>query len=205
MFAIYNDGSLTSRGTFETLYNLKKTHQINPTKNENEEKEFQALPKQDKITREASEVYKKSANLDTRDTVYHVNQIMNEYVLHVTEDTTVNESYKILRDNNIRQVPIINKMGKIQGMVTQKDILDLLMSDLDDTSSSLKKSLSQIQLPQTITADPISDVRRVAKVMYDFNLNAIPIVNEENFLVGIVSRSDILKTVASIPPLQLWA
>jgi len=205
MFAIYNDGSLTSRGTFETLYNLKKTHQINPTNNNKEDKEFQALPKQDNITREASEVYRKSANIDTRDTVYHVNQIMNQNVLHVAGDATVKETYDILKDKNIRQVPIVDKTGKINGMITQKDILDLMMNDLVGISSSLDKTLNQIQLPKTITADPISDIRRVAKVMYDFNLNAIPIVNESNFLVGIVSRSDIIKTVASIPPFQLWA
>ena len=56
-----------------------------------------------------------------------------------------------------------------------------------------------------ITTDPISDIRRVSKVMIDFNLNAIPVVNEEDIILGVVSRHDIVKAVSSIPHLQIWA
>jgi CBS domain-containing protein len=41
--------------------------------------------------------------------------------------------------------------------------------------------------------------------MIDFNLNAMPVVNSLDILVGIVSRNDIVKAVASLPHLQLWA
>jgi CBS domain-containing protein len=60
-------------------------------------------------------------------------------------------------------------------------------------------------LPEIITAEPISDIRRVAKVMIDFKLDAIPIVDEESILLGIVSKTDILKAVSFLPKLQLWS
>mgnify|MGYP000397292352 CR=1 FL=1 len=207
MFAVYNDGRLSTRGPVETLYNVKKIDRVNPTNNENSENppEKFIIPNYDHITKEASDAYKKSSNLDTREIIYHVSQIMNKEVLFVREDTTIEETYSILHDQNIRQLPIVDKIGKIKGVITQKNILDLIVGDLDNTNHSMRKILNTLDLPEVITADPIADIRRVAKVMVDFNLNAMPIVNEDDLLVGIVTRTDILRTVASVPPMQLWA
>ena len=41
--------------------------------------------------------------------------------------------------------------------------------------------------------------------MIDFKLDAIPVVDEEDTLVGIVSKSDIIKAVSTIPKLQLYS
>ena len=56
-----------------------------------------------------------------------------------------------------------------------------------------------------ITAEPTTDIRKVAKVMIDFKLGAIPIVDEDGILRGIVSKTDIIKAVSHIPRLQLWS
>ena len=69
----------------------------------------------------------------------------------------------------------------------------------------LKKKIDDIKLLEIITADPISDIRRVAKVMVDFKLDAIAIVEENDILVGIVSKTDIIKAISHLPSLQLWS
>jgi acetoin utilization protein AcuB len=56
-----------------------------------------------------------------------------------------------------------------------------------------------------ISTDPISDIRRVAKVMIDFKHDAIPVVNSNDILVGIVSKTNIINAVSHIPNLKLWA
>jgi CBS domain-containing protein len=89
-------------------------------------------------------------------------------------------------------------------MVNQKNILNAVMDDIDFSSSTVKRTLASFDLGEVITADPITDIRRVAKVMVDFSLTAIPIVDQEDNLLGIVSRANILKAVANTPPLQIW-
>ncbi len=210
MFAIYNDGSLKTRGSVEQLYNLKKIHKIHETinHNNNPSQEFPFSKSQDdnnNLTKDAINTYKKNSNIDTRELVYHVSQIMNREIIWIHESSTVQETYSILKEKHIRQLPIIDKIGKIKSMISQKDILELIFNDLENVNRNLKKSINEIRLPEIITTDPISDVRRIAKVMVDYHLNAMPIVNEDDILVGIVSRNDILKTIASVPPLQLWA
>ena len=66
-------------------------------------------------------------------------------------------------------------------------------------------NLTDIHLPQIITADPLTDIRSVSKVMIDFKLHAIPIVEENDILIGIVSKTDIIKAVSNIPQFQLWS
>lgn len=78
------------------------------------------------------------------------------------------------------------------------------MDDIDNSRLVIQKYVKDIQASELITTDPISDIRRVAKVMIDFRLDAIPVVNEEDVLVGIVSKTDIIKAVSNIPSLQLW-
>ena len=84
-------------------------------------------------------------------------------------------------------------------------ILNLLMDDLENLDNILNKKLEDLYLPQLITADPITDIRRVAKVMIDFKLHAVPIVEENDILIGIVSKTDIIKAVSHIPQFQLWS
>jgi len=55
-----------------------------------------------------------------------------------------------------------------------------------------------------VAAEPDAEVRRIARVLLDYALPAVPIIDGEGQLVGIVSRSDVLRVVVTDPPLTLW-
>ena len=69
----------------------------------------------------------------------------------------------------------------------------------------LKPGETEIKLPEIITVAPTVEIRKVAKVMIDFKLDAIPVVDENDILVGIVSKTDILKAISYLPKMQLWS
>ena len=89
-------------------------------------------------------------------------------------------------------------------MVTHKVLLDYIFDDLEYAEHNSQKTLDNLELREVITAHPVTDIRRVAKVMVDFSLTAIPVVDENDNIKGIVSRANILKAVANTPPLQIW-
>lgn len=214
MFAIYNNNGLSFRSTIDNLYNLSNVDSIARSRNNIEE----GLPKDHSLknkkklynsssqVEEAKEAYKKIANIDTRVEVFHVKDIMTKQIISLYEDSTIQDAYNIMDEHNIRQVPVLNKeTGQIIGMVFQDTILDLLVKDIEYAQSTLRKTLSSIDFSEVLTTDPLTDIRRVSKVMVDFSLTAIAVVDQDDNLQGIVSRANVLKAVANTPPLQIWS
>ena len=208
MFSMYDDDGLNFRNNIDHLYSV---HELSPSQrlkkkdnNDNKEKFEDSLYK-GKITKEATNAYKQVTNLDTRTELYHVEQIMSHQVVTVDDSKTVMECYDLMKENYIQQLPIIaeNKLH-LKGIITRHDILKYILRNLEDAHENVDIPISEISTKKIITTDPISDIRRVAQVMIDLNLNAIPVVDSSDILVGIVSRNDIVKAVASLPHFQLW-
>ena len=212
MFAIYKNGSVGFRSTADNLYNLKNIDELSESRLKPDEGFIQLLAdenKEDKNQKrnkdDAINLYKKMANIDTSELVYHVKDIMTKDCIYIDIQSTINDAYISLNKLDIDQMPVVSLGKKIIGMISKKMILDLLMDDIENSKYILNKKIDDIKLLEIITADPISDIRRVAKVMVDFKLDAIAIVEENDILVGIVSKTDIIKAISHLPSLQLWS
>ena len=208
MFAMYDDDGLNFRSTIDHLYNvhaLSASHRIHNNTNESKQNFKDSLYK-GKIDQVAKNKYKQVANLDTRTEIFHVEQIMSNTTIIVNDSQTIQECYDIMQVNKVQQLLIrSDNQNHLKGMITQLEILHFIMSNLDSTNTVSEQNIYDISTKNIITTDPISDIRRVSKVMIDFNINAIPVVNEDDVILGVVSRHDIVKAVSSIPHLQIWA
>ncbi|MGA1931693.1 HPP family protein [Arcobacter sp. YIC-464] len=209
MFAIYNSGSVGFRSTADNLYELKNTDapaeaRLKPDDDTLFQEYMDSKNKKQGSNSHAINSYKKMANIDTNEPIYHVGDIMTENCVFVKSTATLKEAYEILKKNRVSQIPVVHENKKIYGLINKKIILNEIMDDIDNSRLVIQKYVKDIQASELITTDPISDIRRVAKVMIDFRLDAIPVVNEEDVLVGIVSKTDIIKAVSNIPSLQLW-
>jgi len=203
MFTIYNNGSVGFRSTADNLYNLKNIDESSESRFKPDEgliNDFSNKKKDDALN-----AYKKMANLDISEPVYHVKDIMSKEVITIDVNARLEEAYALLKEEGIGQIPITSYGKKIVGLLTQKFILNLLMEDLENYENILNKKIEDLFLPDMITTDPISDIRRVAKVMVDFKLEAIPVVDEEDILLGIISKTDLIKAISQLPKLQLWS
>lgn len=208
MFTIYNNGSVGFRSTADNLYNLKHIDESSESRFKPDDGFIQDLSNNkngSQKNNEALNAYKKMANIDTLEPVYQVKDIMSKELIYIDTKYTIQEAYDLLNEHEINQIPIISFGKKIMGLINKKTILTLLMEDLENSQEILNRKLEDIFLPEIITTDPISDIRRVAKVMIDFKLDAIPVVNEEDIVLGIVSKTDILKAVSHLPKFQLWS
>ncbi|RXJ83236.1 CBS domain-containing protein [Arcobacter cloacae] len=209
MFAIYNNGSVGFRSTSDNLYNLSNVDSLSETRFKPDEG-FMALLNQSnnenkKSEQKALNTYKKMANIDISEPVFLVKDIMTKDCIYIDAKSTIKEAYDVLKELKIEQLPVVSFAKKILGVINKKVILNLLMEDLENSKIILVKRIEDIYLPQLITSDPMTDIRSVAKVMLDFKLHAIPIVDENDILIGIVTKTDILKAIAHNPKIQLWS
>jgi len=211
MFAMYDDDGLNFRNTIDHLY---KVHELaasqnikNSIKDNKDHQNFKEKLYEGKINQEAKDKYRQTANLDTRTEIVHVEQIMS-HTPHIinSNEKTIKECFDIMQEQGIQQLLIReDNENHLKGMITKDDILTYMMNNTEQGDSVLKIKTSQISRKNIITTDPISDIRRVAQVMIDFNLNAIPVVDTNDVILGVVSRRDMVKALASIPHLQVWA
>jgi CBS domain-containing protein len=209
MFAMYDDDGLNFRSTIDHLYNLHKvmpSDTIHNNTNSKNKQNFKDTLYQGKITQEAKNKYLQVTNIDTTVEVFHVDQLMSTKVLTINDTATIKECYDLMQEYKVQQLPIIaDSKLHLKGIVTIQDITRYIFSDIQYAEHNAHNAVSNISTKKVITTDPISDIRRVSKVMMDFNINAIPVVNNEDMLVGMVSRNDIVNAVSTIPHMQIWA
>lgn len=211
MFAIYKNGSVDFRNTSDNLYELKKNVEALSAVTFNPEEGFiQELSSRQKNSQhnnsyDALNSYKKMANMDTSEPVYEVRDIMTKNLIYTDNQATLEDAYRLLKEHQIGQIPVVTFAKKILGLVSKKMILNLLMDDIENSKHILERKIEDIYLPEIITADPATDIRKVAKVMIDLKLDAIPIVDENDSILGMVSKTDIIKAVSHLPKLQLWS
>lgn len=212
MFAIYN---IQGRRFRDNLEKLQKVRQVN----ENEQARFhenvaqdetlviQGASAQDRLEMQSAkgvQAYRDQLHLNQRAPIYHVHQLMSHPVVTIRLDTPLEEAHRHFQAHGFNQMPVLDPQHKLVGMVTVQGLLRLMTIDQDEVRYLTGKSVADAMSSEVITADPVSDVRRVAKVMVEYHLDGLPIVNEHDHLVGMVTRSDIMRAVMNDPPLSLW-
>ncbi len=154
-----------------------------------------------------------------------VADVMSRDVARVRPDTPAAEIVAQLIDRALRAVPVVDDDGRVVGIITDGDLLSRGATDLP---LALQQELPQAERaaaaaalagqPHTaadlMTREPVTlpattPLAQAAAAMAERGLKRIPVVDAGGRLVGMVSRSDLLKTVAEglrerpAAPLQL--
>ena len=130
-----------------------------------------------------------------------VKDIMTSDVLTVGEDQSMLEARELLRGKNLISLPVTDDLKRIRGIITLDDIGKASPSD----SSTLSRyeanyllgrlKVKDVMRRTVVTVDADDTIEFVAYKLYKYRVNALPVVNQENKLCGIVSRSDIFRSI----------
>lgn len=113
-------------------------------------------------------------------------------------------AHHYFQQQGFNQMPVISTEQRIIGMLSAQDLLQFIIFENGELQNLKGKIVADAMSKEVITAYPVSDIRRIAQAMQNYNLHCVPIVDEQDTLVGIVSRSDILRAISNDPPLNLW-
>ncbi len=134
----------------------------------------------------------------------HAHQIMSSPVLTILLDTPLTDAWFLLQKESVKQLIVITDQRKVLGMLSDRDILKRI-NVIDNTVQTTQDlSVSDVVNQEIISTHSISDIRRIAKVLAQFHIDALPVVENE-ILLGIVTRGDILRGFAANPKLNLYA
>ena len=139
-----------------------------------------------------------------RGPLLHAGQIMSHPVTVLKQGGAVVDAWRVLQRRGIHQAPVVDGERRLVGMVNERDLLTVIDIDGDRVLENLKRRVSDVMTTPVVAAVPVTDIRRIAAAMLEGGLSAVPILNESEDIVGIVSRTDVLRAVMTDPPLSLW-
>lgn len=219
MFSVHGVTGQTFRGSLEHLIQVPgalSTRHARGVNREGEElgAEFELVRRRleggheqapDPRYAEAAAAYARTLQPATqRESVRHAYQVMSHSVLTLRPEDTVVAAWHLLAARGVRQAPVIEPARGVVGLISERDLLTVIDLVGKTPVGALERSVREVMASPVICADPVTDIRRIARVLLETGLTALPVVDEAGGLAGIVSRGDILRATVADPPLSLW-
>ncbi|MGW5098753.1 CBS domain-containing protein [Streptomyces nodosus] len=133
-------------------------------------------------------------------------EVMTHPVVTAHPDSTFKEIAQLLSDNDVTAVPVVDGEGRPVGVVSEADLLAKAASLPDPEGRPMGRRLGRDDLARAgaetaaammsapvVTARPGWNVAETARTMYRSKVKRLPVVDDGGRLVGIVSRSDLLR------------
>jgi CBS domain-containing protein len=141
--------------------------------------------------------------------------IMEVNVITISPEEDIAKAAKMLVDNGINGMPVVDKKGEVIGIICMSDLIaqqksipiPSLFTFLDgyipmpafhnierDLEKIAATSVESAMTPKPVTLTPDSPIEDIADLIVDKHFHSLPVV-EDGKLVGIVGKEDILRTL----------
>jgi CBS domain-containing protein len=114
-------------------------------------------------------------------------------VFTIGEDKPLYDGLKILVDNNIGVLLVMNNEGNIAGIISERDIIREAYNNPDGLK---QKMIGDLMTKNIIFAELTDDIEYVESIMTSNHIRHVPVL-ENKALVGLISIGDIVKTILS--------
>lgn len=121
----------------------------------------------------------------------------------VTPDDLLSHALQLTRANRIRHLPVVGATGRLSGVLSDRDIRLAMPSPLDVPDAQRTEFLERtpvaaVMTRRVITASALDTIEDAAKQMYRHRIGSLPVVDEEERLIGILTETDILHAFVEI-------
>jgi len=127
-----------------------------------------------------------------------VKERMSRHPITITPDVSLHEALRIMNQEKVRRLPVLDKNGKLVGIVLEKDLL--YASPSPATSLSVyelnylvsKITIEDLMSHDVITVEEDCPLEEAARIMVDNNIGGLPVMRGDR-LVGMITESDLFK------------
>ncbi|MCO4792353.1 MAG: CBS domain-containing protein [Bacteriovoracaceae bacterium] len=116
-------------------------------------------------------------------------EIMSKSLEFLDQDCSIEEALKVFKTKSVHHLPITKK-GVLKGLISDRDVLWLEKFDLTKHSK-----LSEFMSKTILCCHEETPIEHLAKVMVNEQISALPVINKDDELVGIVTHHDILRWI----------
>ncbi len=116
--------------------------------------------------------------------------------LTLTPTETIGLADELMTQNKVRQIPVV-KDRELVGIVTDRDVRSFLSGSIlanpHDRDRALNTPIREIMTTDPITVSPEDDLQEVLELLIEEKIGGIPVVDDNEGLVGIVTYVDMLR------------
>lgn len=147
-----------------------------------------------------------------------VADVMTANPVSVKPEASLEDAIKLLAEHHIGGLPVIDNGGALVGILSESDLMwqatgmevpayvVLLDSVIylkspkkynEELHKALGQSVQEVMTAKVITISPDKPMREAAHLMHDKRIRRLPVVNDQGQVVGILTRGDIVREMAS--------
>jgi CBS domain-containing membrane protein len=139
-----------------------------------------------------------------------VKEVMTLNVIAVQPDVDLHEAARLLSDNRISGMPVVDGDGLVIGVISEADLLlltgmekghtfrDILRKILGEPSPvppTVGRRVGDVMSAPALTVSPEDSIDSAPAILDERRIKRLPVVDAEGKLVGVVSRADIVRTI----------
>ena len=142
-----------------------------------------------------------------------VRNVMTTAVVTIKRDADLHEAARLLSENKISGMPVVDDNNRVIGVISEADILILAGLKKEHTFRDILRNILGEPVPTKkggnkvgdvmgfppITSKADDDIGEVAKILDDRRIKRLPVVDDEGKLIGIISRADIVRAIGKKP------
>jgi acetoin utilization protein AcuB/CBS domain-containing protein len=113
----------------------------------------------------------------------------------------LSEALALMREHDVRRLPVTIDTGELRGIITQgdirgADILRVAGFDPVDIAAGLRHvKVDQVMSQDPLTVMPETGLREAALLMIENKIGGLPVVDDDNNVVGIITESDLFEAL----------
>lgn len=133
-----------------------------------------------------------------------VRDYMSTPAVTIRPDTPFQTALNVMRQHHFRRLPVVDKNGHLAGIVSERDLLYAAPSPATSLSVwEMNYLLTRLRVQQIMTraiiiATPDTPIEHAANLMVDNKIGGLPVVDENNEVVGVITQTDIFKVFVSM-------
>jgi CBS domain-containing protein len=120
---------------------------------------------------------------------------MSKRLVTLAQDTSVIDAVKKLLDHKITSAPVVDEVGRLLGMFSEKDVMNIVLEA--SYNQSMTGKVGDYMTKQIVSVEAEASIVDLAEKFQQTSVRSFPVFQDHD-LVGIVSRTDVLKALASI-------
>ena len=134
--------------------------------------------------------------------------IMASPVVTLPLRASLTQAWELVKGLRFRHIPILSRNGELVGILSDRDLsrgtVESALVGIKGSAYLGKVTIENYVSHPVLVANPEATLPALARVLLEERIGAIPVVSQEKELLGLITRSDMLRVIVSHPNFENW-